>query len=189
MWIKKSEGEYFTIGGFWIGANTDTPEAKYDVPPIIDGARLIGPPEVWKKAKTEEFVVKREGNNGFYLNMKIGGETKTIVAVADPPDVIWLKQVVSSPEKLAAASTDSNPCTGTSDSDTIYPAHPGGYFIANTRTINRSTTDASHYTEIFTVDRPDQVSVTIFQSTGACEHRQFASGQLQAVETYPQAVP
>src|SRR5262249_34068088 len=120
LWIQKREGDYFTIRGFWIGANTNTPQANYDAPPIIDGARLIGQPAVWKKAKTEEFVVKREGNSGFYLNLKVGGETKTIVAVADPPDVIWLKQAVISPKKLAAASTYSNPCTGTSDSDTIY---------------------------------------------------------------------
>ncbi len=189
LWIAKREGEYFTIGGFWIGANTNTPEAKYDAPPIIDGSKLIGPPEVWKKAKTEEFMVKRESKDGFLLNMRVGGETKTIVAVADPPEVIWLKQVVSSPKKLAAASTYSNPCTGTTDSDTIYPLHPGGYFVTNTRTTNHSTTDASKYGEIYTVDRPDQVSITITQSTGTCEHRQFASGQLQAVETYPQAAP
>jgi hypothetical protein len=59
LWLQKREGEYFTIRGFWIGANTDTPEGKLDAK-IIDGGRLIGEPGVWKKAKTEEFVVKRE---------------------------------------------------------------------------------------------------------------------------------
>ncbi|UCI21365.1 hypothetical protein FJ970_10580 [Mesorhizobium sp. B2-1-8] len=107
----------------------------------------------------------------------------------DSPPVVWLQKLVISPKELGAASTYSNPCTGTSDSDTIYPLHPGGHFVPNTRTTNRSTTDVSHYSEIFTVDRSDQVSVTIGQSTGACEHRQFANGRLQAMETYPQAGP
>lgn len=189
LWIHKREGNYFTIRGFWIGANTDTPQATYDQQFLIDGGKVIGQPDVWKKTNTEEFLVIRDGNKGFYLNMKVGGQTKTLVAVADPPEVIWLKQPVVSPKKLSAVSTYSNPCTGTSDSDTIYPLHPGGYFVANTRTINRSTTDPSHYSESFTVDRPDQVSVTMYQSTGACEMRQSASGQLQAMETYPQAAP
>jgi hypothetical protein len=155
--------------------------------PIIDGATLISKPDTWVKGKTEQVVAKRNGNNDFYLNLKVGGQNNTIVAVADPPDVIWLKQVVISPKKMSVASTYSNPCTGTSDSDTIYPLHPGGYFVANTRTLNRSTSDASHYSETFTVDRPDQVSATIYQSTGACEMRQSATGQLQAMETFPQA--
>jgi hypothetical protein len=189
LWIHKREGEYFTIRGFWIGANTNSLEAKYDALPILDGARLIGAPEIWIRAKTEEFVIKREGNNGFYLNMKVGGETKTIVVVADPPNVVWVRELVISPKKLSAASSNGNPCTGATDSDTIYPLHPGGYFVPNSRTINHSTTDEGHYAENFVVDKPDQVSVVMSQSTGACEHRQVASGQLQAVETYPQAAP
>src|SRR6266446_1873067 len=41
LWIQKREGEYFTIRGFWIGANPNTPEAKYDAPPIFDGVKPI----------------------------------------------------------------------------------------------------------------------------------------------------
>jgi hypothetical protein len=188
LWLKEKAGDYYTIGGFWIGANEDTPEGKYDAKPIIDGGTLIGEPQVWKKADTVEFVVKSPNKDGFYLSMSVGGDPpKTLVVVPDPPPVVWLKQPVVSSKKLSAASTYDNPCTAMSDSDTIYPVHPGGYFVKNTRTTNHSTTDGSHYGEIFTADRPDQVSVTITQSTGACEHRQFATGQLEAVETYPQA--
>jgi hypothetical protein len=106
--------------------------------------------------------------------------------VADPPAVVWLKELVISKKELSAASTYSNPCSATSDSDTIYPLHPAGYFIVNTRTTNHYTTDPAHYGEVFTADRLDQVSVTITQSTGACELRGFAKGRLQAMETFPQ---
>lgn len=189
LWLQRNDGIYYTIGGFWIGANTLAPDAKYDATPLIDGGTLIGQPDDWKKAKTEEFVVKSNSKDGFYLNMKVGGETETLVVVPNPPDVTWLKQPVVSSKKLSAASTYSNPCNAGQDSDTIYPLHPGGYFVANTRTINHSTNDPGHYSENFTVDRPDEVSVTITQSTGACERRGFASGQLEAIETYPQASP
>jgi hypothetical protein len=188
LWIQKREGDYFTIRGFWIGANTNTPEAKLDAK-LIDGGRLIGEPDLWKKGKTEEFVVKRESSTGFYLNMKVGGETKTIVAIADPPAVVWLKQVVTSPRTLTVMSTYSNPCSGTSVEDTIRPVHPGGYFVANTRTTNHTTNDPGHYSETFTVDRPDQVTVRVVQSTGACELRGSATVRLEAMETFPQAAP
>ena len=188
LWIQRREGDYFIIGGFWVGADPNVLEGKDDAPTSFDSVKLIGEPEVWRRDQIQEFAAKPEGNKGFFLNMKVGGQTKSLVVVPDPPDVAWLKETVVSPKKLSAASTYSNPCTGTSDSDTIYPRHPGGYFVPGTRTVNRTTTDAGHYGERFTVDRPDQVSVTISQSTGACELRQFATGQLQAVETYPQAV-
>jgi hypothetical protein len=187
LWVNSTSGIYSTINGFWVGANTLTPSAKYDAPPIIDGGTLIGQPDEWVKGQTYPFAVKSGSKDGFYLNMKVGGEPNTLIVVPKPPEVIWLKQPVVSSKKLSAASTYSNPCTATSDSDTIYPLHPGGYFVSGTRTINRSTTDAGHYGEQFTVDRPNQVSVTMTQSTGACELRQFATGQLQAIETYPQA--
>jgi hypothetical protein len=164
LWLQKNDGKYYTIRGFWIGANTDTPDAKYDATPLIDGGTLIGQPDDWKKAKTEEFVVKSDSKDGFYLNMKVGGESKTLVVVPNPPDVTWLKQLVVSSKKLSAASTWSNPCSAGQDSDTIYPLHPGGYFVANTRTVNHSTNNPAKYNENFTVDRPDEVSVTITQT-------------------------
>ncbi|MCK1541620.1 hypothetical protein IVB12_06405 [Bradyrhizobium sp. 179] len=188
LWLQSREGDYFTFRAFWVGANTNLPAAKYDAPPIVDGGSIIGKPDAWLKSKTEEIVVKRNGNNDMYLNLKVGGQYKTRVIVKDPPAVVWAKQPVLSKKMMTASSHGPNPgCSAGSDSDTIHPLHPGGYFVANTRTTNHATSDPSRYGETFTVDRPDQVSVTITQSTGACEVNQTAKGQLQAVETFPTA--
>jgi hypothetical protein len=189
LWVLNHAGKYYNLQGFWVGANTVTPDAKLDSPAIFDGGTPIGLPQDWVKGQTYPFAFKSEGPDGFYLSMSVGGQPNTLTVVPPPPNVVWLKHVVVSTKKLGASSTYSNPCTGTKDSDTIYPVYPGGYFVSGTRTTNHSTTDASYYSEKFTVDRPDQVSVEIGQSTGGCEHRQSASGQLEAVETYPQASP
>lgn len=188
LWLQARDGDYFTFRAFWVGANTNEPAAKYDAPPIVDGGAMIGKPDAWLKSKTEEIVVKRTGNSDMYLNLKVGGQTKTKIIVKDPPPVVWAKQALISKKVMAAASHGPNPgCSAGSDSDTINPLHPGGSFVANTRTTNHSTSDPSRYGETFTIDRADQVSVTITQSTGACEVTQSAKGQLQAVETFPQA--
>jgi hypothetical protein len=188
LWIESRDGDYFTFGAFWVGADTSVGAAKYDAPPTVDGGRLISAPAAWLKGKIEDIVVKRDGNNDLYLNLKVGGQTKTKVIVKDPPSVVWLRQPVVSQKVMNAQSADRNPgCGAGSDGDTINPVHPGGYFVANTRITNHSTSDPSHYSETFIIDRPDQVSVAISQSTGACEHVQRATGRLQAVETFPQA--
>ncbi len=185
LWLEETKGKYYTIKGFWVGAGT----GKYDEPPVIDGGTLVGPPTSWRSGETQTFAVKSDSMDGFYLTMKVGGEGYVLVAVPNPPDVIWLKQPVVSSKKLSVASTFSNPCSEGQVSDSIYPLHSGGHFVANTRTVNHSTNDPSHYSEKFTVDSPDQVSVTLTQNTGDCNRRGVASGQLEAIETYPQAAP
>jgi hypothetical protein len=188
LWLHSRDGDYFTFRAFWVGSDTNIGAAKYDAEPVIDGGKLISKPEAWLKAKTEEIVIKRTANEDFYLNLKVGGQTKTKVVVKDPPSVAWIRQPVTSKKVMTASSHGPNPgCSSGRDSDTIHPLRPGGSFVANTRTTNHSTSDPSRYSERFTVDRPDQVSVEITQNTGACEVVQSAKAQLQAVETFPQA--
>jgi hypothetical protein len=188
LWLQSRDGDYFTFRAFWVGDDTRVPAAKYDREPVVDGGRIIAKPDAWVKGTTEDIVVKRTGNDDFYLKMQVGGKTKTKIIVKDPPSVVWLKQPNVSKKVLSAASHGPNPgCSAGSDSDTIYPLQPGGSFVVNTRTTNHSTSDPSRYSEQFTADRPDQVSVTITQNTGACEVTQSAKGQLQAIETFPKA--
>lgn len=188
LWLQSRDGDYFTFRAFWVGSDTNVPAAKYDAEPIVDGGTIIGKPDAWLKAKTEEIVIKRTTNTDFYLNLKVGGQSRTKIIVKDPPAVVWVKQQVVSKKVMTAASHGPNPgCSAGSDSDTINPLHAGGTFVANTRTTNHSTSDPTRYSEIFSVDRPDQVSATITQNTGACEVTQSARGQLQAIETFPQA--
>jgi hypothetical protein len=186
LWFQSRDGDYFTFRAFWVGNDAGQGTAQYDAAPFVDGGAIISKPVSWIKAKTEDIVVKRTGNNDFYLRLSVGGQTKAKAIVKDPPVVVWNKQVITSTKALYAAPADRNPgCGFGTASDTIYPVHPGGYFVAGTRTTNHSTTSGDKYGETFTVDRPDQISVTITQSTGACEMHQEAKGQLQAVETFP----
>ena len=78
-------------------------------------------------------------------------------------------------------------CGAGVDCDAIYPSHPGGFFVANTRTTLHSTNGPESYTETF-IERPDVITASTTQSTGACEHQKTAMGQLQAIETYPTSV-
>ena len=51
-------------------------------------------PATWTKGKTEEILVKRNGNEDFYLSLRVGGESKSFVIVKDPPTVTWVKTPV-----------------------------------------------------------------------------------------------
>jgi hypothetical protein len=164
------------------------PAAKYDAPPLVDGGTLISKPDAWLKAKTEDIVVKRNGNNDFYLALKVGGQTKAKVVVKDPAAVVWIKQTVTSKKLLNPTSHGPDPgCSGEAQNDCIYPLHPGGSFVANTRTTNHTSGDPAHYNESFTKDTPDQICVTMTQSTGSCQITGTARGQLEAIERFPQA--
>jgi hypothetical protein len=44
LWLQKREGDYFTFGAFWVGADTKQPAARYDAQPVLDGAKLISSP-------------------------------------------------------------------------------------------------------------------------------------------------
>jgi hypothetical protein len=188
LWLQRRDGDYFTFRAYWIGSDTGVPAAKYDSEPLVDGGAVISKPTAWLKAKTEEIVVKRNGNNQFFLRLQVGGETTAKVVVQDPPAVVWLKELVASPTTFDVHPNPINPhCGFGTATDTIHPTHPGGYFVANTRTTNHASQDESTYRENFTVDRPDQVTVSVTQSTGACENTWHATGRLQAMETYPVA--
>jgi hypothetical protein len=68
IWLDDRQGDYFTFKAFWVGADTIVPAAKYDAPPIVDGASIISGPEAWVKGTTEDITIKRNGNNDFYLS-------------------------------------------------------------------------------------------------------------------------
>src|ERR1700722_15336998 len=150
LWLKSRDGDYFTCGACWVGADATAGIAKNDSELMVDGGKLISKPNVWLKAKTEEIVVKRNGNNDFYLNVKVGGWSRTKVIVKDPPIITWLKEAIVSKSMLVVQTADKNPgCGSDVKSDAIVPVHPGGYFVANTKTTNHSTNGPENYRETF----------------------------------------
>ncbi|WP_456797203.1 hypothetical protein [Bradyrhizobium sp. USDA 4473] len=103
------------------------------------------------------------------------GQTRTKVIVKDPPTVVWAKQPVISKKTLVAQTAARNPgCGAGMDSNAIYPSHPGGFFVANTRTTLHSTNGPESYTETFI--EPDVITASITQSTGACEPSEDRKG-------------
>lgn len=188
LWLQHRDGNYFTFRAFWVGADTRRPAARYDTPPVVDGGKIISNPEAWLKAKTEEIVVKRDGNNDLFLNLTVGGQTKSMVVVKDPPAVEWMNKPVTSEKLIKAHSHGPNPgCTGGEATDCIHPAHPGGLFVSGTATmVDGTSSDPSHYTALITRDMPSEICVKMTQFTGACEVTQSAQGRLTAVEMFPQ---
>ena len=188
LWLNSRQGDFFTFEAFWVGADTKLPSAKYDAPPLVDGGTVVSKPDVWLKAKTEEIVVKRNGNDDLFLNLKVGGEVKSDVIVKDPPAVVWKTTPVTSGNLIKTASHGPNPgCSAGQVTDCIYPTHPGGSFVPKSAAMTeRSSSDPSKYSEVFK-DTPAQICVTMTESTGACENSQSAQGRLTAIEKYPEA--
>ena len=186
MWLGKRQGDYFTFNVSWIGTDTSFAAASYDAPPVVDGGTVVSKPDTWLKQTTEEVVVKRNGNNDFYLRLKIGGKVKTVVIVKDPPAVAWNMKSVTSDRLIKASSSGPNPgCSSGQAKDCIYPMHPGGHFVAKSAAMTEGySTDPSTYGEKFE-ERPDRVCVTMIQSTGACEVAHSAQGRLTAIEKFP----
>lgn len=189
MWLQGRQGEYLTFKAFWVGADVTQPSAKYDAAPIIDGGTIVAKPDGWIKAKAEEIVVKRNGNNDVFLSLRVGGQSRSQVIVKDPPAVIWNNKPVTSDKLIRAVATGPNPgCTAGQVTDCIFPARPGGSFVERSGAMTeRSTSDPGRYSEEFYVDTPDKICVRMTQSQGACEKDETAQGRLTAIERFPQS--
>lgn len=189
LWLKERQGDYFTFKAFWVGADTTVAVGTYDSEPFVDGGEVVGKPDAWVKSTTEEIVVKRQANTDLFLNLKVGGKTKSIVVVKDPPLVTWRKELRNSPKVMKASSWGPNPgCTPGEDTDYLVPIHPGGMLIEGSGVVvERTTTDPTSYKETFDVNTADRISVKITQATGACESHKTATGRLSAYEQYPVA--
>jgi len=190
LWLNRREGDFLFFGAFWVGSDSSVATAEYDVKPLVDGGKIISSPPSWTKGKTEELVVKKEvDDQDVFLNLRVGGQSKSIVIVKEPPRVVWNTTPVKSPLLMRTGSHGPNPgCSAGQVSDCIYPTRPGGAFVPGSRAITeRSSSDPSTFGEDFYIDRPNQVCVKMTQSTGACEVSQSAQGRLMALERYPEA--
>lgn len=187
LWLHRREGDYFVFRGFWVGSNAELPVGDYDDEPKIDGGEIVSRPDKWIKAKTEEIVVRRDGNRDIFLRLKVGGQTKSQIIVKDPPPVILSTQAVYSDRVISTASFGPDPgCVAGEATDCIEPRNPSGYFVYGTATVSeRETTYSAGYTEDFYINTPDRVCVKITQGTNACNVQYTAKGRLSAIERYP----
>lgn len=184
LWYEGREGRYLRFGAFWVG--TDIRIATASNSEIeVDGGQVVSEPVDWHKAKTEEIVVRQDEDEDLFLSVKIDGQTSSFVVVSEPPPVVWKVKEVKG-RILNVGSSHSNPCSGGAAADVLFPTMPGGAFVKGSVAIsNRSTTDAAHYGE--SIDSsPLRISATISQHTAACERPQSATGQLIAIERYPE---
>ncbi|MGO7673861.1 hypothetical protein ACC817_28670 [Rhizobium ruizarguesonis] len=183
LWLSQREGDYYTFQAFWVGTNLETPAATLS-DAIVDGGRIVAKPDSWIKGKIEDVVVKRDGNNDLFLSLTVGDQKKSFVVVKDPPAVVWKERLIVSPKVITVITSYSNPCTAGTDNDAIYALAPGGFFVQGTEDFAESTSDRGTYSEDLKYG-PRKITVKVTQSTGACEHRQTAGGQLKAIERYP----
>jgi hypothetical protein len=187
LWLARREGDFLLLSALWIGSDPALGTASYDADPVVEGGTIVSKPRTWAKAQVQEIAVKRSGNVDVFLNLRVGGQSRTLVIVKDPPAVFWKTSTVFSQTLMKTSTAPRNPGCGSGQvSDCISPARPGGTFVPGSRAVtDRSTNIPNAYSETFTVDRPDQVCVTVTQSTGACEVQGFAQGRLMAIEKYP----
>jgi hypothetical protein len=188
LWLDSRQGDYFTFEALWVSSDQKA-VVPYDTAPIVDGGRLISKPDAWQSGKPEQMVIKRDGNNDFYLNLKVDNQIKTEIIVKDPATVVWERVPVISQVLMRTGSHGPNPgCSGGEVADCIFPLHPGGALIPDSATLtDRTSSDPSHYNEIYSIKSPNQICVRMIQSTGACENSQTAQGRLTALEEFPHA--
>jgi hypothetical protein len=189
LWLEARQGDYFTFGAFWVGSDTSVLAANYDAKPKVDGGEVVSMPDTWSRGKTEEIVVKRTGNNDMFINLRVGGQSRSQVIVKDPPVVTWNTTQVTSPRLMRASSSGPNPgCSAGTATDCITPIKPGGSFVPGSAAVTERTSNGpAAYREEFYINTPGQICVRMTQSTGACEISFTATGRLSAVERYPQA--
>jgi hypothetical protein len=187
VWLQGRQGDFFTFRAFWVGSDVSLPSAKWDSEPLVDGGTVTSKPTTWLKAKTEEIVIKRPTNVDLFLNLKVGGEVKSMVIVKDPPAVAWVQKPVISGVLMKASTHGPNPgCSAGETADCVVPTHPGGSFVLKSASLTeRSSSDPTKYSEAFS-ESPDKVCAKMTQSTGCCECAQSAQGRLMAIEKYPQ---
>ncbi|NEI26816.1 hypothetical protein [Rhizobium ruizarguesonis] len=187
LWLQDRQGDFLTLKSYWVGADTNLAAASWDSEPIVDGGRVVSKPDAWIKARTEEIVIRRDGNVDVFLSIKVGGASKSYVVVKDPPNVTWRTKPVISQTALRAASHGPNPgCSAGAAEQCIHASEPGGVLEAGSAAITeRTTTDPTRYSSRITVNSPGKICMEITQSTGACEVVQSASGRVSAMERYP----
>jgi hypothetical protein len=190
LWLNRREGDFLLFKALWVGNDTTLSSATYDSEPLVDGGTLVSKPSSWPKAQVQEIVVKRSGNADVFLNFRVGGQSKSLVVVKDPPNVIWRTSLVISRTLMKASSHGPNPgCSAGSVADCISTTRPGGSFVPGSRAITESvTSDPTRYSAKFTIDGPNQICVQMTQSTGACEVANTAQGRLMAIEKYPEVM-
>jgi hypothetical protein len=187
LWLQERQGDFITLKSYWVGADTTVAAASWDSEAIVDGGMVVSKPDAWIKARTEEIVIRRNGNVDVFLSIKVGGATKSFVIVKDPPNIAWRSKPIISEAVLKAASHGPNPgCSAGAAEQCIYASELGGALDATSAAITeRTTTDPSRYSSRITVNSPSKICMEITQSTGACEVVQSASGRVSAMERYP----
>src|SRR5262249_8307366 len=134
IWLSGRQGDYYTFTAFWVGDNTTLSTGKYDkTPAVTDPAKIVSRQDEWHKGVEDTIIVQSDGKNGFLLTTKVSGKTGQYVIVKDPPGLSWTTKPVVSNQLIRAASHGPNPgCSAGQARDCIFPAHPGGSFIAGT---------------------------------------------------------
>ncbi len=189
LWLQERQGDFITLKSYWVGADKTLAAASWDAEAIVEGGKIVSKPDAWIKARTEEIVIRRDGNVDVFLSIKVGGATKSFVIVKDPPNIAWRSKPIISETILLARSYSRSPgCVPGISYDCIYTSEPGGIFEAGSAAITeRTTTDLKRYSSRITVNSPSKICMEITQSTGACEVVQSASGRLSAMELFPTA--
>lgn len=188
LWLHERTGDFFKFRAFWVGVNGLDAAAKWDAAPTIDGGRVVSKPEAWLRGKTEEIVIKRDGNVDMLLDLKVGGQTRSAVVVKDPPAFVWKIRSVLSPNLLTARTSGPDPgCEAGSVTDCIVTTTPNGFFVPNSAAMVEGTTSQQRqYSQQFFIDAPNQICVRMNQSTTSCQVSQVAQGRLMALEKFPQ---
>jgi hypothetical protein len=187
LWLDKREGEFLTLGAYWLSSNNDY-AGKYDAPPIVRNGELIQPPANWKSGIIEKLLVDvKNPQEKTLVSISINGSSARLVTVGKLPILSMATKEVVGPV-LAARSfrASSTVCGGGSADGCVIPTEPGGYLVRNSgRLTDFTAAIASSAGSSLPVDTPDRVCVRLTVSTGACEASNSGQGKVTVLERYP----
>jgi hypothetical protein len=183
-WLGKREVDYYTIKVFWVGL---TPQGigNFGAPIQVTNGQLVRSPKQWVRAVTEEVVIKKSPFADAYISFDIAGQTGGIAIVHDPAP--FLQRAISSPTLMHVDShnVSSTVCGAHSTQDCIRPTQKGAFLRLNSANLIEATIgDPSTFSTKVTQNSPEQICMTITQSTGCCECHNVSSARLTAIEQY-----
>jgi hypothetical protein len=183
-WLSKREADYYTLRVFWVGL---TPQGigNFGAPIQVMNGQLVRSPKQWVRAVTEEVVIKKNPFADAYVSFDVAGQTGGIAIVHDPAP--FLQRAISSPTVMNVDSSNisGKVCGPKSTQDCIRPTQKGAFLRLNSANlIEAKIGDPNTFSTKITQNQPEQICMTITQSTGCCECHNVSSARLTAIEQY-----
>jgi hypothetical protein len=191
IWLEKKEGNFIILNATWVGGDETKGLGEYDKEPVVREAEIVEKPDTWPKGKRQQIVLKKASDADAYLSISVSGQKYTYIALRDHrPTQMGSRIVSGEPAQVdSGGTTDGNhpACQPDAQKSCAVPKHPRGYLVVGSGTAiqTKLTGDRNRVGWRVVDDKPEQICIEFYSSTGACPHLTSSSGRASAIERYP----